>query len=107
MNPEEVLNNQEKASERIISREEVFDMLQKGHEDPKARDLAIEWTKQEEKNVTNSHGSIILNAKRAGLYVMAGKDPRPALEDARYQAVQEGETGLQDEIDGQLAQLAA
>jgi hypothetical protein len=75
---------------------------------PRAMELVNTWTKQQEALVVTSKDAIVLNLSRADLYVAAGdlKGALECLQDALYQAVQEGEDLLCKQIKGEIAKLS-
>jgi hypothetical protein len=90
----------------VINKEDVLAALRSN--DPGAKELVDAWTRQQEALVVTSKDTIVLNFSRADLYVTAG-DLEGALEclkDALYQARQEGEDLLYEQIKKKLAELS-
>jgi hypothetical protein len=88
-----------------ITKEDVLAALQGNS--PHAMDLVCAWTEQQEKLVATSRDAIILNISRADLYVAAGdrEGAIDCLNDALYQARQEGENLLCKQIEERIVDI--
>lgn len=97
--------------ENKIEKQRVLEALRaKGLEDPETKALVIKWTEEQEEIVARENtprATIVFNIERADLYLAAGdvEGELECLEDALYQAEQEGETELALQIAKKIEEI--
>ena len=86
---------------------QLIEALRGGFENPDAKKLLEDWTKQEEDKTGGPEASIEFNRKRARIYIKAGylEEGLDVLESALDQAFHEGREELVREISTEIDHL--